>query len=97
MGVTVNAIAPVALTRMTDDLPMLKGLTTDQIGPQYISPAVIFLASDLAADITGTVVGVQGPKLFLYRMEQTDGVEKDASKGLWTPQEIKEAWGKISA
>jgi NAD(P)-dependent dehydrogenase (short-subunit alcohol dehydrogenase family) len=97
MGVTVNAIAPVALTRMTDDLPMLKGLSTDQIGPQFISPAVIFLASDLAADITGTVIGVQGPKLFVYQMDQTDGIEKDASKGLWTPQEIKEAWGKISS
>ena len=36
MGVTVNAIAPVALTRMTSDLQMFKGMTPDQIGPQYI-------------------------------------------------------------
>jgi NAD(P)-dependent dehydrogenase (short-subunit alcohol dehydrogenase family) len=96
MGVTVNAIAPVALTRMTEDLPMLKGVTAEQLGPQYISPAVLFLASDLAADITGQVIGVEGPKLFLYRMEQTPGVTKDAAKGLWTPHEIKESWAKIS-
>ena len=96
MGVTVNAIAPVALTRMTEDLAMFKGLSADQIGPQFISPAVLFLASDLAADITGQIVGVQGPKLFLYKMEQTEGMEKDPNKGLWSPQEIKEAWGKIS-
>jgi NAD(P)-dependent dehydrogenase (short-subunit alcohol dehydrogenase family) len=97
MGVTVNAVAPVALTRMTEDLPMLKGVTPDQLGPQFISPAVLFLASDLAADLTGQIVGVQGGKIFLYRMEQTEGVEKDPKKGLWTPQEIKEAWSKLGA
>jgi NAD(P)-dependent dehydrogenase (short-subunit alcohol dehydrogenase family) len=96
MGVTVNAVAPVALTRMTEDLQMLKGMTADQIGPQYISPVVLFLASDSSADITGQIVGVHGPKVFLYKMEQTDGLEKDPAKGFWTPQELKESWSKIS-
>ncbi len=95
-NVTVNAIAPMALTRMTEDLAMFKGVSAEQIGPQFISPAVLFLASDLAADITGQAIGVHGPKLFLYRVEQTQGVEKDPRKGLWTPQEIREAWGRIS-
>lgn len=97
MGVTVNAIAPVALTRMTEDLPMLKGVTADQLGPQYISPVVLFLASDLAADITGQIVGVEGAKVFLYKMEQSEGAQKEPSKGLWSPQELKESWGKISS
>jgi len=95
-NVTVNAIAPVALTRMTEDLAMFKGVSAEQIGPQFISPAVLFLASDLAADITGQVIGVHGPKLFVYRVEQTQGVEKDPKKGLWSPSEIREAWGRIS-
>jgi hypothetical protein len=82
---------------MTEDLPMLKGVTPEQLGPQLISPVVLFLASDLAADLTGQIVGVQGGKIFLYRMEQTAGVEKDPKQGLWTPQEIKEAWGKLGA
>ena len=96
MGVTVNALAPVALTRMTEDLQMMKGVSTEQFGPQYISPAALFLASDLAADVTGQIVGVEGARLFLYKMEKTQGVEKDPKKGLWSPQEIKEAWAKIS-
>jgi hypothetical protein len=62
-----------------------------------LSAAVRFLASDLAADVTGHVIGVRGPKLFIYRMEVSDGVDKDPKKGLWTPQEIKEAWAKIGA
>ena len=95
-NVTVNAIAPVALTRMTEDLAAMKGLSADQIGPQFVSPVVLFLASDLAADITGQVLGVHGSKLFVYRMEQTEGVEKDSRKGLWSPQEIREAWARIA-
>jgi NAD(P)-dependent dehydrogenase (short-subunit alcohol dehydrogenase family) len=96
MGVTVNAVAPVALTRMTEDIPMLKGVTAEQMGPQFISPAVLFLASELAADITGQVVGVEGGKIFLYKMEQSEGVVRDAAKGMWTPQDIKESWAKIT-
>lgn len=97
MGVTVNAVAPVALTRMTEDLAMFKGMSAEQIGPQFVSPVVLFLASEMASDLTGQIVGVHGPKVFLYRMEQTPGLEKDPAKGLWSPQELKEAWGKISA
>jgi len=90
MGVTVNAIAPVALTRMTSDLQMFKGMTPDQIGPQYIAPVAAFLASDLAADITGTIVGVQGPKIFLYKMTAT------REGGPWSAAEIKERWAEIA-
>ena len=94
MGVTVNAIAPVALTRMTQDLAMFKGMTPEQIGPQYVAPVAAFLASDLAADITGLIVGVQGPKVFLYRMTETAGVTREG--GPWSPAEIKERWAEIS-
>jgi NAD(P)-dependent dehydrogenase (short-subunit alcohol dehydrogenase family) len=94
MGVTVNAIAPVALTRMTSDLQMFKGMTPEQIGPQYIAPVAAFLASELAADITGTILGVQGPKVFLYKMIETEGVTREG--GPWSPAEIKERWNEIA-
>jgi NAD(P)-dependent dehydrogenase (short-subunit alcohol dehydrogenase family) len=97
IGVTVNAIAPVALTRMTEDLAMFRGASEHDLGPRLIAPVVVFLASDLAADVTGQVVGVEGGKLFLYRVETTEGATKDTADGAWTPQEIKEAWGKIVA
>ena len=94
MGVTVNAIAPVAVTRMTEDLPMMQGIKKEDLGPQFIAPVAAFLASDLASDLTGQVVGVQGSKVFLYRMVETDGATK--SDGMWSPQELKERWGEIS-
>src|SRR5437868_9257110 len=94
MGVTVNAIAPVALTRMTSDLQMFKGMTPEQIGPQYIAPVAAFLASELAADITGTIVGVQGPKVFLYKMIETEGATPQT--GAWAPAGLRERWAEIA-
>ena len=93
IGVTVNAVAPVALTRMTEDLPMMQGATPEALGPQHVAPVVAYLASDLAANLTGQVVGVHGGKIFTYRMETTEGVERAEP---WTPREIHEAWGRIS-
>jgi len=94
MGVTVNAIAPVALTRMTQDLQMMKQLDTSKLGPEFIAPVAAFLASDLAGDITGTIVGVQGPKIFLYKMTETEGATRGG--GPWSAAEIKERWSEIS-
>ena len=75
---------------------MMKGATERDLGPQFIAPAVVFLASELAAGITGQIVGVQGGRIFVYRMETTDGVERDAANGPWTAAEIGEAWERIA-
>ena len=57
-GVTVNAVAPGALTRMTEDLG-LQG-DTESWGPQWVAPLVVWLASRDAADVTGQVVESSG-------------------------------------
>jgi len=90
-GVTANCIAPVAKTRMTDDIAMV----ADEWGPEQISPPVVFLASDLAKHITGTVLGVQGQRIHLYEVKTNDGAEK-AGPELWTPGEISERWSEIT-
>ena len=84
-GVTVNAIAPVAKTRMTEDLPMFQG-AGEELDPKHIAPIVIYLASDLSQEYTGRIFGVQGKKLFIYKMTVSDGMETPGS--IWTPQEI---------
>lgn len=96
IGITVNAVAPVALTRMTEDLAMFRGVSAEELGPQHVAPVVVFLASDLAADVTGQIVGVQGGKIFLYRVETTTGVQQPEGK-VWTAEAIRDAWEAITA
>ena len=64
-GVTVNAIAPAALTRMTEDLGMgqLPDEAKEQMSPKHIAPVVCWLASPLSASVTGRVFDVTGRML----------------------------------
>src|SRR5215204_6370437 len=64
-GVTVNAIAPAALTRMTENLGM--GEASDEVKekmhPRWISPIVTWLASEESSAVTGRVFDVTGMRL----------------------------------
>lgn len=56
LGVTVNAIAPSAYTRMTDSLREYTEEEIKQRDPKWVSPCVVYLASPDAGDITGRVL-----------------------------------------
>jgi NAD(P)-dependent dehydrogenase (short-subunit alcohol dehydrogenase family) len=58
-GVTVNAVAPGALTRLTEDLPMPEDLRS-QFSPASVAPVVTWLASADSADVTGQVIEASG-------------------------------------
>ncbi len=91
--VTVNAIAPIAKTRMTEDLPLFQGAET--LSPEHISPAVVFLASDLCGDRTGHVVAVAGARLYAFKVVETAGKFKETEGGVWSPHEIADNWDAI--
>ena len=55
-GVTVNAISPSAQTRMTENLRVLTPEERAMRDPKWVSPAVVYLASKEAQDITGRVI-----------------------------------------
>jgi len=55
-GVTVNAISPSAQTRMTEGLRELTPEQRAARDPKWVSPTVVYLASEEAADITGRVI-----------------------------------------
>lgn len=60
-GVTVNAIAPTALTRMTEDLELMRAAAaTTDLSPEAISPLVVWLGSAESREVTGRVFGVWG-------------------------------------
>lgn len=64
-GVTVNAIAPAALTRMTEGLGMGQASEEDKatMSPEHIAPIVCWLASPESAHVTGRVFDVSGRML----------------------------------
>jgi NAD(P)-dependent dehydrogenase (short-subunit alcohol dehydrogenase family) len=60
-GVTVNAIAPTALTRLTEDVPMMSdAAAATELSPEAISPLVVWLGSAESRGVTGRVFGVWG-------------------------------------
>ena len=60
-GVTVNAIAPTALTRLTEDVPMMgDAAAAAELNPEHISPLVVWLGSAESRPVTGRVFGVWG-------------------------------------
>jgi len=61
-GITVNAVAPGALTRMTEDLGMGRGGEEEKaiMHPRWIAPIVTWLASSQSAGVTGRVFEASG-------------------------------------
>ncbi len=91
--ITVNALAPIAKTRMTEDLPMFQGV--DTMTPEHISPAALFLGSDLCGDRTGYVLAVAGARMYAFKVIETAGKFKDADNGVWSAEEIRDNWDAI--
>ena len=94
-GVTCNAIAPGAATRMTSDPTVAeatktKGYRPTQEGPEHVAPIVVYLCTDQAANINGLVFGAAGGKLSVYSEEtELKSIYKDLSKGHWTQAELE--------
>jgi len=95
-NIQVNALAPVARTRMTEDLPMFQAMSEEHYGPQFIVPGALFLASSLSSDLSGEVLAVAGTKLSIYRVLESTGVLKEDPTQPWTAAEIAERWDELS-
>src|SRR5258707_12176976 len=52
-GIRVHILAPVALTRLTEDLPGFDEKMRVKLNPALGSPLIVYLASDRAKDLTG--------------------------------------------
>jgi NAD(P)-dependent dehydrogenase (short-subunit alcohol dehydrogenase family) len=86
-GVRVNAVAPVAATRLTGGL---MGEAKEQLNPAFVSPLVVYLLGQASEDVTGRIfemggggfVAVDTPRPIAgFRVED----------GMWTPEGIAKA------
>jgi NAD(P)-dependent dehydrogenase (short-subunit alcohol dehydrogenase family) len=84
-GVRANAIAPIARTRMSANVPME---LSDMGDPEDVAPMVVYLLSDSAAHVTGQVYTVVGSKIAVWN--QPAEVRAMWCEGRWTPELISE-------
>lgn len=98
-GVTCNAIAPFAATRVTEIIQPANEAQAQykeralKISPKYIAQLVGFLSTPAAQHITGQLFGVRGRELFLFSqprpMERVVAPEQD-----WTEATLAQAIGE---
>jgi len=97
-NVTVNAIAPRARTRMTENLGghFSEGAPEDgfdDLHPDNVAPVVGWLASDAASDVNGQVFMVTGGRVHLMTpFEPVGEVRRDRR---WTVAELIDAKGQL--
>lgn len=89
-GVRVNAIAPAARTRMTEDVfaaDMARPESGfDAMAPENVSPLVVWLGSEQSAGVTGRVFEVEGGKVALA-LGWRHGASVDKRRR-WDPAEL---------
>lgn len=95
IGVTVNAIAPVALTRMTEGLPLFEEMSKMEpdasgyhpLDPANISPLVVWLGSAQSAGVTGRVFTITGNEIGVAE-PWVKGPTAAKESGGWAPAEL---------
>ena len=91
-NIRVFVLAPVALTRLTEDLA---GFDNEDLkarmNPAHVSPLITYLSSDLAKDMTGKTFYCGGGRIAEMKVVTHTGVTKADASELWTPQEVADA------
>ena len=86
-NIAANAIAPIALTRMTEDL---LGDLGQKLQPDYVAPLVTFLAHE-SCDATGRVFSVGGGRVAEVFIGECQGFT-DANL---SPESVRDNWSTI--
>ncbi len=87
-AITVNVLAPNAHSRMTAEL-FPEGSEV-LFAPEKVSPAIAWLCSDEAAEITGRQFVISGNRVSLLYQAFETIADRDGREDPWTPSEIGE-------
>jgi NAD(P)-dependent dehydrogenase (short-subunit alcohol dehydrogenase family) len=98
-GITANALAPSARTRMTEqafaEKMATQGAAFDAMDPANIAPVVVWLGSTQSAHVTGCVFELEGGKIVIERgWDAGPTIDKGAR---WAPSEVGAAIDSLLA
>jgi NAD(P)-dependent dehydrogenase (short-subunit alcohol dehydrogenase family) len=88
-GIKVNALAPVARTRMTEDL---LGPFAEKLAPELVTPLVAFLVHE-DCPVSGEIYSAAGGRYARFFIGMTTGWTK--KDGMPTPEEVQAHWDQI--
>lgn len=88
-GVRANCIAPVAKTRMSDNVPM----DIEMGQAEDVAPMAVYLLSDLAEQVTGQIYTVVGGRIAVWNQPQE--VRSMTTEGRWDAQQIHERFDEV--
>jgi len=89
-NITAHAIAPIARTRMTEDV---LGPLIDRVHTRLVSPLLVWLASDECVE-TGNVYSVGGGRVARFEVCLTPGWTR--TDGVLTPEDVRDHWDAIN-
>lgn len=89
-GIRVNAVCPLAWTRLSLADPNGRRFGDPTRTPDLIAPLVIYLLSDLAAGITGQIIRLTGKELHVVR--QSAIKQPVLRRDRWDVEDIAEAF-----
>ncbi|MFI5366535.1 MAG: SDR family NAD(P)-dependent oxidoreductase [Candidatus Binatia bacterium] len=92
-GITCNAVAPLARTRMSER--HLGNDTDATLEPEMVAPLIVFLASDAAAAINGEVFRVARNEISVVRSTVDAPMRPNGER--WTAEEIAQRVAEICA
>lgn len=96
-GITANALAPAARTRMTEqafaEKMATEGESFDVMDPANVAPTVVWLGSAQSNDVTGCVFELEGGKIMLEDGWREGPVVDAGAK--WNPADVGEAVTKL--
>jgi len=90
-NIHINAVSPVAATRMTENL--MPPAVLEKLKPEYVTPGVVFLASEEAP--TGAILTAGAGAFALARIYETEGVF--LGEGGLSVEEVRDSWSTITA
>ena len=89
-NIMVNAVAPLATTRLTEDVFDADAQT--RMDPAWVSPAVVYLSTDECTE-TGTVILAWGGNYARVALMQSAGAEFSEIPSV---EQLADAWGAVT-